>query len=52
MPVEAPGQTGNYIGYQMINAYMEKRPNTTLDQLLTEKDAQAILEISKYKPKR
>lgn len=52
MPVQAPGQTGNYIGYQIINAYMEKRPNTTLDQLLAEKDAQAILEISKYKPKR
>lgn len=52
MPVEAPGQTGNYIGYQIINAYMEKRPNTSLDQLLKEKDAQAILEIAKYKPKR
>lgn len=24
MPADAPGQTANYIGYQMITAYMEK----------------------------
>lgn len=52
MPADAPGQTANYIGYQMIRAYMEKQPNTTLDQLMAEKDAQRILELSKYKPKR
>lgn len=52
MPVDAPGQTANYIGYQMIIAYMEKNPNTTLDQLMAQKDAQQILELSKYKPKR
>lgn len=52
MPAEAPGRTANYIGWQIIRAYMERYPSTSIKQLIDLKDAQSILEKSKYKPKR
>ena len=52
MPKEAPGKTGNYIGYKIIKAYMKKFPATTLKELSTLNDAQKFLEHSKYKPER
>jgi hypothetical protein len=52
MPSEAPGSTANYIGLKIIEAYLQKFPNTTIEQLINLKDAQKILELSKYKPKR
>lgn len=52
MPVEAPGRTANYIGLKIIEAYVRKYPNTSIQQLINLKDAQKILELSKYKPKR
>jgi hypothetical protein len=50
MPPEAPGRTGNYIGLQIIRQYMERFPNTSLEQLLQLKNAPKILEASKYRP--
>lgn len=52
MPAEAPGQTANYIGYKMIKAYMKKKPETNLQELMAQKDAELIMEVSKYKPDR
>ncbi|MEZ4909409.1 MAG: hypothetical protein R2774_00970 [Saprospiraceae bacterium] len=52
MPPESPGRTGNYIGWQIVRAYMERYPDTTLDQLIQLKDSQLIMEKSKYKPKQ
>ncbi len=52
MPSEAPGKTANYIGLKIIEAYIKKFPNTTIDQILSMKDAQKIYELSNYKPKR
>lgn len=52
MPSEAPGSTANYIGLKIIEAYLQKFPNTTIEQLINLKDAQKVLELSKYKPKR
>lgn len=52
MPPEAPGRTANWIGWQIVKSYMRRNPETTLDGLILEKDAQAILDASKYKPKR
>lgn len=52
MPAEAPGMTGNYIGWQIIKSYMERFPSTTIQQLLTMTDAQKIMDDSKYKPKK
>lgn len=49
---EAPGEVGNWMGWQIVNAYMERHPGTTLRQLFDLHDSQKLLEASKYKPKR
>jgi hypothetical protein len=49
---EAPGEVGNWIGWQIVKAYMRRHPETTLKALLEMKDAQKFLEQAKYKPKR
>ena len=52
MPVEAPGRTGSYMGWQIIKEYMRRYPQTSLKELLAISDAQSILDDSKYKPVR
>ncbi len=52
MPDEAPGRTANYVGWLIVKQYMQRFPNLTLPDLLLERDAQRILEGSKYKPGR
>ncbi len=52
MPPEAPGRTANWLGWQIVKAYMERNPNLSLQTLMAEKNAQTLLEKSKYKPKR
>jgi len=52
MPVGAPGQTANYIGLQIVKSYMRRNPDKNLQDLMKFKDAQKLLELAKYKPKR
>jgi len=52
MPQEAPGRTANWLGWQIIKAYMKQFPETTMQQLIDLKDAQKLLDDSKYRPKR
>ena len=52
MPEEAPGRTANWIGLQIVKAYMEEFPETNPEQLLELRDAQDFLTKSKYKPRR
>jgi len=52
MPRESPGNTGTYIGYKIVEKYMERFPDLTLSDLIKERDAQKILTGSKYKPRR
>jgi gliding motility-associated lipoprotein GldB len=52
LPKESPAKIGAWIGWQIIKAYMNNNPNITLEQMLKEKDAQKILNESKYKPKK
>ncbi len=49
-PEGAPGKTGQWLGWQIVNAYMKKNEKVSLQQLLNEKDAQKILQQSGYKP--
>lgn len=49
---EAPGEIGNWIGWQIVEAYMKRYPKTTMQELLNFQDAQKFLELSKYKPRR
>ncbi|MFZ1706175.1 MAG: hypothetical protein WAT79_17650 [Saprospiraceae bacterium] len=52
MPKQAPGRTGNYVGYKIVKDYMNKNAKITLNELALEVDAQKIFELSKYKPRR
>lgn len=52
MPAEAPGNTGSWMGWRIVNAYMAKNPGTTLQQLVSLDDAQLLLDQSGYKPPR
>lgn len=47
---ESPGYIALYTGRQIVRAYMEKNPKTSLKELLT-LDAKTILNESKYKPR-
>lgn len=51
MPPEAPGRTANWLGWQIVKAYMQRNSGTSLEDLLKIKDAQEILDKSKYKPR-
>ncbi|SMB86959.1 hypothetical protein SAMN00120144_1457 [Hymenobacter roseosalivarius DSM 11622] len=48
----APGRIGAWVGWQIVRKYMETHPNVTLAQLMAQKDPQAILNESRYRPKR
>ena len=52
MPAEAPGRTANWIGLQIIRAFMQQNPSVSPEQMLAINNAQVILDRSKYKPKR
>ncbi len=51
-PKEAPAKLGCYIGWQIVQSYMNNNKNSTLEQLLQNNNAQSILSESKYKPKK
>jgi len=40
-----------WTGWQIVKQYMDKHPNVTLPQLMADRDAQKILNESKYRPK-
>ena len=42
---------GVYIGWQIVKRYMERNSDVTVQQLMNERDAQKILNASKYKPR-
>lgn len=52
MPPAAPGRTANYMGLQIVKAYMKKYPQTTLDELIALNDSQKLMDKSRYKPKQ
>lgn len=49
---EAPGEVGNWLGWQIVDAYMKRHPETGMEELLHLTDSQKFLEAAKYKPKR
>lgn len=50
MPKESPGRVVAWVGWQIVNAYMHRHPETSLQALMKLQDAQYILNESKYKP--
>lgn len=51
MPDAAPGRTASFIGWKIVTLWMDKT-NSTLKDLVNKKDAQALLDEVRYRPKR
>ena len=47
---DSPGRVGIWIGWRIVESYMEHNQDVTLQELMAEPDAQKILEHSFYKP--
>ena len=50
MPIESPGQVAVWVGWKIVNEFMQNRPEISIEQLFAIDDAQYILNESKYKP--
>ncbi|MEM8894205.1 MAG: gliding motility lipoprotein GldB [Bacteroidota bacterium] len=46
-----PGRVGRWVGWEIVNLYMEQNPEITLTELMAESDANKIFQSSKYKPR-
>lgn len=44
-----PGNSGSWLGWQMVKQYMERTPGATLESMLRDRDSQKFLQ--KYKPR-
>jgi len=49
-PRISPGQAVNWLGWQIIEAYMDRNRKVTLEKLMKENEYQQILNASKYQP--
>lgn len=49
-PMESPGRTGIWIGWQIVRQFMKKNPEITLPQLMANTNYQKILNGSGYNP--
>jgi hypothetical protein len=49
---KCPGRIGQWIGWQIVNKYMEEHPDTSLPQLMAMDNAALLFKESHYKPKR
>ena len=47
---ESPGRLGTWIGWRIVESYMNKNSTLSLKELMDENNAQKILENSGYKP--
>ena len=51
-PKEAPSRVGVWLGVQIVNSYMVKHPDVTLQQLMNNQDLHQIFNQSGYKPNK
>lgn len=49
-PRESPGRIGVWIGWRIVNKYMNNHPEISLQQLMLESNYEIILDGSKYNP--
>jgi len=49
---DSPPRLGEWIGLQIIRAWMQNNPDISLQQMIQEKDSQKILSKSGYKPEK
>lgn len=46
----APGRLGVWLGWKIVQAYMEKHPEVSVQELMQKTDAQALFEAARYRP--
>ena len=46
-----PGRVGAWVGWEIVKAYMDNNSSVTLSELMATRDAHAIFQKSKYRPK-
>lgn len=51
-PEGSPGRVGQWVGFQIVNSYMENNKKESLSDLIVLRDANKILQQSNYKPRR
>lgn len=49
---KCPGRIGQWVGWRIVNKYMESHPDITLPQLMNTANAQQLFKESHYKPER
>lgn len=49
---KAPGRIGTWVGWQIVKAYMNRKDELSLPELMQTANARKILEESKYRPDR
>jgi hypothetical protein len=47
---ESPGGTGIYLGYKIVESYMERHPETSLKSLMQMDDGHAFFRSARYQP--
>ena len=51
-PEGSPGKVGQWVGYKIVNSYMESHPEVSLIELMKTESGNQFLQESNYKPKR
>lgn len=49
---ECPGRIAQWVGWQIVNQYMEEHPDITLPEMMNMGNAQQLFKESGYKPKK
>jgi hypothetical protein len=49
---KCPGRIGQWVGWQIVEKYMETHPDVTVPELMKMSDAQKLFRESRYKPDR
>jgi hypothetical protein len=47
---ESPGRAAVWMGFRIVESYMQKNKNISMEELLNNTDIQSILEMAKYSP--
>lgn len=47
---DSPGGTGIFIGYRIVESYMKRHPQTTLEELMAMKDGRLFFQSARYQP--
>jgi hypothetical protein len=49
---EAPGEVGNWIGWQIVKSWVKRNQGASMKELISQTDSQKFLETARYKPQQ